>query len=296
MTDPALALIVDIVFLVVLVIVRWFKTLDPDVWQAWRTALPAGIAAGVILRFTGNHAIAIGLVLTAAALYVRLTGEESEPSDGMIFGAAAGATTALVLILLGRGAGVEVAQCLLAGAAAGFGVTFASMYVGEKLQQLVYDVVTAVVAIVVAAIPPLLNIDDRRLAIVAAATIPILVIITVFKQWQDVKAELSHEASLGFLDGADVRPTAHPITRLGRAGWSDRRAHRVFVRLATLLALRKRQQRSRPDAVARLYQLEIIKLRMQIQEMARIDRAVANASAGDAGASDTMPEKGVRHE
>jgi len=43
---------------------------------------------------------------------------------------------------------------------------------------------------------------------------------------------------------------------------------RVFVRLATLLALRKRQQRLRPDEVARLYQLEIIKLRMQIQEMA----------------------------
>jgi len=42
--------------------------------------------------------------------------------------------------------------------------------------------------------------------------------------------------------------------------------------------------------VARLYQIEIIKLRMQIQEMTRIDHDVANA------ASDTMPGEGMRHE
>src|SRR6185436_5668235 len=50
------------------------------------------------------------------------------------------------------------------------------------------------------------------------------------------------------------------------------RAHREFVRLANEIALRKRHQRGRPDDTARLYQLEIIKLRMQIQEMSKIDR------------------------
>src|SRR6266446_1539275 len=121
MTDPALALIVAIVFLAVMGGVRWFKSLDADVWRAWRTALPAGAVSGVVVRMVGTSAIAIGLVLTVAALYVRLTGEESEPSDGTVFGAAAGAAAALTLIVLGRAAGNELAQCILAGAVAGFG-------------------------------------------------------------------------------------------------------------------------------------------------------------------------------
>jgi len=57
------------------------------------------------------------------------------------------------------------------------------------------------------------------------------------------------------------------------------------VRLANRIALRKRQQRNRTDDEARLYQLEIIKLRMQIQEMSRIDRDVLSANAPS---SDTM--------
>jgi hypothetical protein len=75
---------------------------------------------------------------------------------------------------------------------------------------------------------------------------------------------------------ADVRPTAHPLLRLGSGGWTDKRAHRQFVRLANKIALRKRQQRDRNDSMARLYQLEIIKLRMQIQEMSKIDRDVSD--------------------
>jgi hypothetical protein len=101
----------------------------------------------------------------------------------------------------------------------------------------------------------------------------------VFKQWPEVRAELRHEASLGFLDDADVRRTAHPLLRHGGGGWTDRHAHREFVRLANEIALRKRRQRFRPDDVARLYQLEIMKLRMQIQEMSRIDRAMRACGA-----------------
>ncbi len=299
MTEAAFALLAALSFLLVLAGARWFKTLDTGVWRAWRTALPGGIAAGVILRLTGTNAVATGIVLTVTALYVRLTGEESEPSDGMIFGAAAGAMTAITLIALGQGNGFELAECLLAGAAAGFGVTLASIHVGQKLQQLVIDAVTAVAAITVAAVPLVVReqfhaIDSRSAGIAAAALIPLLVVVTLFQQWSDVKAELSHEASLGFIGDADVRPTAHPLARLARAGWSDPRAHRAFVRLATLLALRKRQQRNRSGDVARLYQLEIIKLRMQVQQMTRIDHDVAIASALDREPSDTIHTE--RHE
>ena len=60
----------------------------------------------------------------------------------------------------------------------------------------------------------------------------------------------------------------------------DAAAHREFVRIANRLALRKRQQRARSEEMARLYQLEIIKLRMQLQEMTRID-ARSRAGHGD---------------
>jgi hypothetical protein len=52
--------------------------------------------------------------------------------------------------------------------------------------------------------------------------------------------------------------------------------------------LRKREQRNRTEDESRIYQLEIIKLRMQIQQMSVIDRAVRNAGAGEEGSSDTM--------
>ena len=110
---------------------------------------------------------------------------------------------------------------------------------------------------------------------------PAVIVLAVFRQWPDVRAELRHEASLGFMTDADVRPTAHPLLRLGAGGWADKRAHREFVRLANKIALRKRQQRDRTDAMARLYQLEIIKLRMQIQEMSKIDRDVSDTMKRD---------------
>ena len=108
----------------------------------------------------------------------------------------------------------------------------------------------------------------------ATVLIPLIVVATVFKQWPVILAELTDEARLGFVPDDDVRPTAHPLRRLGRGGWHDAGAHREFVRIANKIALRKRQQRSRSEDVARLYQLEVIKLRMELQEMSRIDRAM----------------------
>ncbi len=152
---------------------------------------------------------------------------------------------------------------------------------------LVAVVATAIVsgtagAIGTAYLPTLLlrlGIHEREIALCATIIIPIVLIGTMFRQWADVRAELRHEASLGLIDDADVRSTAHPFLRLTRAGWSDPAAHREFVRIANRIALRKRQQRNRPDEMARLYQLEIIKLRMKLQEMSRIDHASRAASA-----------------
>jgi hypothetical protein len=286
-TDPVLALVLIVAAVAAVMTVRFFKTLDSDL-DVWMTPILAGVASGVILRLLGTSApFAIAIVLTLAALYVRLTGRESEPIDGMLLGTASGAAAAIALVIHSETECRTLAECLLAGAVTGYGTTFASFHVTDKLRQLIIDIVTAIAAVGVAYLPHVVR-NDRVSVIAAVIIIPLIAVITVFRQWADVRAELSHEASLGFINDSDVRRTAHPLLRLGSGGWADRRAHREFVRLANKVALRKRQQRNRPDDVARLYQVEIIKLRMQIQEMSRIDRDVVSASKSAALPSDTM--------
>jgi hypothetical protein len=277
MTDPVLALILVISFFLAVSIASWFKTLDAALWREARAPLTLGLLAGVALRFVDGP-LAIGVLLTLAALYTRLTGRESEPADGMILGAMMGGTAALPLVIDDEaGSLLRFSACILAGAVAGYGITFGLTHVRRKLRQLGVDAITAALAVGAAALPRIAvrsGLAERQVAIAAAALVPLLIIVTVFKQWPSVRAELRHEAALGVIDDEDVRPTAHPLLRLGRAGWHDADAHREFVRIANKIALRKRQQRGRPEEVARLYQLEVIKLRMELQEMTRIDRAM----------------------
>jgi hypothetical protein len=298
MTDPVLTLVVLVFFVAAASAVHYFKSLDAYVWQRWRTPALCGLALGVLLRsFNVPHPIALGVLLTLMAVYVRHTGDETEPIDGMLLGGVMGAGAALPFAFGSQGEMLITSSALLAGSVAGYGITVASSHVADTARQLFIDVITAALAVAAAYVPGLLfsrGVSDRETLIGVAATLPLIVVAAVFQQWPDVRAELRHEASLGFLDDGDVRATAHPILRLGRGGWTDRRAHRKFVRLANRIALRKRQQRGRPDDRARLYQLEIIKLRMLIQEMSRIDHAVLSANREREVSSDTMKNK--RHE
>jgi hypothetical protein len=284
MADPVLALILAASFFLAITGASWFRTLDGALWREARVPLIAGGIAGGVLYFIPN-AIAVGVILTFAALYVRLTGRESEPTDGMILGAMTGGAAAVPLIVLdGDRALLHLSACILAGAVAGYGITFGLTHVRDQLRQLAIDAVTAAVAVGAAALPALLvrgRVADRQVAIAAVAFVPLLVVATVFKQWPAVRAELRHEAVLGVMDEEDVHPAAHPLRRLGRAGWHDASAHREFVRIANKIALRKRQQRGRSEEVARLYQLEVIKLRMELQNMTRIDRAMRTRSEGE---------------
>jgi hypothetical protein len=277
MADPVLAFLLVAVFFLAITAASWFRTLDAALWREARVSLMVGTIAGAVLHFVPN-AIAIGVILTLAALYVRLTGRESEPTDGMILGAMTGGAAAIPLTVMDADrALLHLSSCILAGAVAGYGITFGLTHVRDKLRQLAIDAITAAVAVGAAALPAILvrsRIAERHIAIAAVAFVPLLVVATVFRQWPAVRAELRHEAVLGVMDEEDVHPAAHPIRRLGRAGWHDAGAHREFVRIANKIALRKRQQRGRPDEVARLYQLEVIKLRMELQNMTRIDRAM----------------------
>lgn len=282
MSEPVLSFILVIGFFLALTAASWFKTLDAALWHEARVPLIAGFIAGVIIHFAGN-AVVIGVILTLAALYVRLTGRESEPSDGMILGALTGSAAAIPLVVLdGDVSLLRFSSCVLAGAVAGYGITFGLSHVRDRLRQLAVDAVTAAVAIGIAALPAALiraNAGQRTVAVAAAALVPLLVVLAVFKQWPSVRAELHDEATLGVMDEEDVRPTAHPLRRLGRAGWHDPAAHREFVRIANKIALRKRQQRGRAEGPARLYQLEVIKLRMELQETMSVDRAMRAAAS-----------------
>jgi hypothetical protein len=291
MSDPVLCIVVYAVFLAAMAAAHFFKTLDNDLGTAWRTALAMGVAvAFVLFLIRALYPVAGGIALTLAALYVRHTGRETEAIDGMIVGSVMGATAAIPFVMTSIHASTIIAALMLAGAVAGFGITFAVFHVADKRKQIAFDVATAAAAILTAWLPSLAvrYVSERHILLIVAGVLPLIVAGAVFQQWPDVRAELRHESSLGFLSDSDVRTTAHPLLRLGRGGWADRRAHREFVRLANRIALRKRQQRYRTEDVARLYQIEIIKLRMQIQEMSRIDRDVLSATGRDRESSDTM--------
>jgi hypothetical protein len=289
MSDPVLALVLIAAFCVVVTAASYFKTLERGLWREATLPLVTGAISGLLInyltRLIPSH-VAAGIVLTLAALYVRLMGRESEPADGMILGAITGAAAALPrVVLAGELELLRFAECLLAGAVAGYGITFGLTHVRHRSRQAAVDAATAALAIGAAWLPALLlrdaRVTERHVAIGAAALVPLLAVAAVFKQWPSVRAELRHEAALGFIDEEDVRATAHPLLRLGRAGWHDAEAHRSFVRMANKIALRKRQQRTRTEEIARLYQLEVIKLRMQMQEMSAIDRRMRAASTAD---------------
>jgi uncharacterized membrane protein (DUF485 family) len=282
MSDPVLAVILIVAFFAVVTAASFFKRLDTGLWSDAGVPIIAGVICGVLIRFAEfvPHFVSTGVVLTIAALYIRLTGSESEPTDGMTLGAVTGAAAAVPLVLTGEGELLRIAECILAGAMAGFGITFGLTHVRDNTRQAGIDVATAALAVGAAWLPAMIlrnggpRVSERHLAIGAAALVPFIILVTVFKQWPSVRAELRHEAALGFIDPEDIRSTAHPLLRLGRGGWHNSSAHREFVRIANRIALRKRQQRSRSEQMARLYQLEVIKLRMELQEMTRIDRAM----------------------
>jgi hypothetical protein len=285
MADPVLVLVLLAAFFAAVTLAWFFKTLESDLWRDAQVPLIAGIVCGIAIaaawRFLGAHGAITGLLVTLAALYVRLTGRESEPTDGMILGAMTGAAATIPLLFAGERELISFAECILAGAVAGYGITFALTHVRDRGKQALVDLVTLALAIAAAYVPTLLartGVDPKRIVIGAAAIVPLLTIAAVFKQWPAVRGELRHEAALGVIDDEEVRRTAHPFLRLGRGGWHDARAHRQFVRIANKIALRKRQQRGRSEDVARLYQLEVIKLRMELQEMARIDRVMRAAA------------------
>ncbi|MFP5245195.1 MAG: hypothetical protein ACLGH0_00780, partial [Thermoanaerobaculia bacterium] len=173
MSDPVLALVLIVAFFAATGAASYFKTLDSGVGRDARIPMIAGVLAGLAIRFVefAPEFVTAGILLTAAALYVRLTGRESEPADGMTLGALTGAAAAVPLVILGGGGELlRFAECVLAGAVAGYGITFGLTHVRDKLRQAGIDAVTAVFAIGAAWLPSLLRVrvSERNIAITVA--------------------------------------------------------------------------------------------------------------------------------
>lgn len=298
MSDPVLTFLILPAFVLALAAARHFKTLETGFMRAATTPLLCGAVCGIPLAALALPEAAepavVGILITFATAYVRHVGDESEPAEGMLLGAVAGASAAIPSAILGMAPMLLFSECVLAGAVAGCGTTLASFHVADRGKRIAIDVATAIAAVAAAAVPVLLThagIPARDTAIAVAVAVPLVPVIAAFAQWGVVRHEIEGEAALGFIDESDVRRTAHPILRFGRAGWNNPGAHRQFVRIASMIALRKRQQRNRPGETARLYQLEIIKLRMQLREMTRLGRkpmAEDGLASGDGLPSDRM--------
>src|SRR5688572_19988812 len=158
MSDPVLALVLIVAFFVVVTAASYFKTLERGLWSEARLPLVAGAICGVLIHYATfvPSFVTAGVILTIAALYVRLTGSESEPADGMILGAITGAAAAIPLVVLaGEQELLRFAECVLAGAAAGYGITFGLTHVREKLKQAAVDGATAVLSVAAAWLPSL---------------------------------------------------------------------------------------------------------------------------------------------
>jgi hypothetical protein len=287
-SDATLSLVLTIVFITVMAGVRYFKTLEARFWSWARTPLIAGVVSGVVIfrlaAFASSilHFLIVASVMVAAMFYVRRTGDEPEPIEGMILGAVTGAAATLASLGLDHELR-HLSECLLAATISGLGITFGTRHVTDLTKRIVTDVVTFALAVAGAAAPFLaerLGVALRSIALGVAAGIPVVVLVAVFRQWPQLRAELRDEASLGFFEATEVRSVTHPFLRLGRNRWVDHSARREYVRLANKLALRKRQQRGRPEEVARLHQLEIIKIRMLLQELSTVEHLQKRRARG----------------
>jgi|GEM_PF-1193931 len=287
------------------VLAEWFKNVEPD-WRSTlvaplRTGLVAGCAIALTTFFPGplSVTIASAAILVLAAAYLERKGLHSEALDGLLTGSIASFAAAGVQTLVPGGEpSLDAARLLLCGAFSGFTISFiASRWAISRAWT---AAAVTLPAIAVAWLPTLLatRFGQEQIAAATALAPPAAVVVAVFARWPVLRKELRKEATLGMVDASEVDSVANPVRRLFARGWPDRAARRRFVSTANTLAIRKRQQRVAAPALQRLYQLEILKLRMELQQAFEIHLAVRRSNRDritpneDVSRSDTIPAKG----
>lgn len=252
------------------------------------------VAAWIPTFFAGKDlhgSLLVAVAIVISMWLIRAREVDADFTEGMLIGALAGVIGGTLGMLAAKGTATEVTTFAVAGALGG-AVIFAATL---RLRR-----ARAAIAIVAAialwlALEPL----ERAAGRVANPAMPIIAVVTVaataavatIARFPALRRELRTEASLGLLSQTDADAVTHPLKRFQNAHWRDREARRAFVRVATEIAVRKRRQRRMDSATARLYQLEVLKLRMELQEIQQVEAAVRSAFAGSElnPSSDTMP-------
>jgi hypothetical protein len=290
---PVLAILA--ISMLLLLLADLFKNIEPD----WRSSMVAPAVCGLIagaLTLAARRAVAdlaavllAGLVLTLIAAYLQRIGLHSEPIEGLMAGAVTGTSAALIAVpLTDRSPSLEAAGLVLGGSIAGMIYALLQERLTRYLvpANLVTWAASAGGLYVMRHVPP--SVPPSRVVLGMAFAVPLAIVLSVFVNRRAAIRELREESALGIFPDEEIRKATHPIRRLFSGGWSDRAVRRRFVSLTNALATRKARQRVARRELARLYQLDVLKLRMELQEILRVQHSIAFAAGDGEPRADTM--------
>jgi hypothetical protein len=295
---PILALVTAIVAALSFALVRAIQHLRLG-FQPWLApAIAGGIAAGVAHEFLESHAllhkVTVAAAFVAVAWFVSVRHADAAFSDGIFAGAVSGTIAAIIASVASAATQGEIAMFPALGS-----IAAAIVFAVPVASRLTRSALAAVAVLVTVFIwTPIGSILESQTPLVVIAVIALAGLVADLARWPAMRRELAEEARLGLIDFADAAVIFHPIRRFRLSQWRDRQARREFVRLATSLAELRLRQKRMTAAAARLYQLEILKLRMQVEQMEQVEAAVRSRLAeesrdGDGHASATMPTERV---
>jgi protease PrsW len=317
------ALLVSTVLLVTVVAsVWWFDRYDREPWHLVVGVFLWGALAAPVFSVFGCSVLAAGFDLgptsmvvwigplieeTAKAcgviLVVVLSREFDNPTDGLVYGTAAGlgfaATENLVYTLAGAGESaiggpltlVAVRTLLAAGIHAvssatfgGFlGFAYLSRRRGERLVWLMIGLFGAV-GIHAGWNLMLLRMESSSeaipmarwlIAVPALYALYFLALVVFLRSEQQILAvELAEEVELDVVPEWVLEVIPYYRRRIRSDWWPSRRERTVLARLLTRLAFRKHAVRRLPDEEAQLAGLEVVRLRQQIRAMLQCQTSV----------------------
>lgn len=259
----------------------YFRTLRRGLTEWSSVRFGFGVAAGLVLLMTSGlltwqAPVVVAVAMTIAAAVISTRNHDSDVLEALLTGAMIGGGATLPLLAARRG------DLALMAAISGPAAT-AGMHIATPRRpwiRLLALLVSASAAIVAATAGSYLIGEWEPVVMIplALALPPLAAMIFTLARWPVAIRELRDEATLGFVDATEVASMTHPFRRLRLAVWRDREARRRFVQLATELSVRKNRQRSMSSQRARLHQLEIMKLRMQLKEIESIELSLAAAA------------------
>lgn len=258
---------------------RFLATLHAGVMRWGAVRVLAGGLAAIVETLIAPHmpasyiALLFPTVVLLLGLYWRRTGQERELLEGLTAAVAVSAGALAVLLTLSSEPGTAAGPRLLFSAVVcGIGIMLGVEL--NKLRRRALDGGTFAVAIAgsfaLAQVVPGPTAPAFLIASVTAVTL--IMAVAFVMRWRDTLRELSDEARLGLFAPDDVKRIANPFRRLGSARWIDSALRRKFVMTSQDLAVRKTLQRGAEPQRARLLQLDILRLRMELQDLLAIGR------------------------